>query len=400
MTGLDLVLDRATLPDGRVASIGIGAGRIAAIVSDGGRLEEAEQRRDLDLSLVVPGLVDGHNHLDTTFFSDTWKPHRPCKAGFDVAERIAIQKELLEDALPVGQRAGALVELAVSHGTTHIRTHVEIDVDLGLSHLEGILGVRERYRDAVTIQIVAFPRGVIKVQGTLELLDEALKMGADVVGGLDPAGFDGDVDGHLDAIFGLADHYGVGIDIHLHDRGALGLFELEEIAKRTRSLCMGGRVAVSHAYALGDAARPVLDRAAAELADVGVAIMTNAPGDHPFPPVLLLRQAGVTVFAGNDDIRDSWWPYGDADMLERAMLIGYRSGFYTDEELTVAFEMASYRAADALGITDYGLRVGDHADLVVLGARNIPEVVVTPPKGRDVYKKGRLVAQNGRFCGS
>ena len=80
MTGLDLVLDRATLPDGKVVSIGIGAGRITAIESDGGRLETAGQRRDLGLSLVVPGLVDGHNHLDTTFFGDTWRPHRPCTA--------------------------------------------------------------------------------------------------------------------------------------------------------------------------------------------------------------------------------------------------------------------------------------------------------------------------------
>ncbi len=400
MKGFDLVLDRATLPDGTVASIGVSSGHISSIEADNVGFESAGKREDLEMALVIPGLVDGHIHLDTTFLGDSWRPHRSCAAGFDVAERIAIQKELLKDALPVEQRAGALVELAVSRGTTHMRTHVEIDVELGLSHLEAILAVRERYRDAISIQIVGFPRGVIKVPGTLELLDEALKQGADVVGGLDPAGFDGDVVGHLDTIFGLAERHGVGIDIHLHDSGSLGLFELEEIAVRARAHGMQGRVAVSHAYALGEVPRPQMERTAAKLAVAGVAIMTNAPGDQPFPPIVPLREAGVTVFAGNDDIRDSWWPYGDADMLERAMLIGYRSGFYTDEELNVAFEMGSYCAADALGITDYGLHVGGHADLVVLGARNIPEAVVTRPKRRDVYKGGRLVARNGQFYGS
>lgn len=397
MTGFELVLDRATLPDGTVGCIGVSSGRVAAVEPDGVRLEPAARRVDLERALVIPGLVDGHIHLDTTFLGDSWKPHRPCTAGFDVAERIAIQKALLKDALPVEQRAAGLVELAVSRGTTHMRTHVEIDVELGLSHLEAIAAVRERYRDAVSIQIVGFPRGLIKVPGTLELLDEALKQGADVVGGLDPAGFDGDVDGHLDAIFGLAERHGVGIDIHLHDPGSLGLFELEEIAVRAQAHAMQGRVAVSHAYALGEAPRPRMEHTAAKLAVAGVAIMTNAPGDHPFPPIVPLREAGVTVFSGNDDIRDSWWPYGDADMLERAMLVGYRSGFYTDDELIVALDLATYRAAEALGIPDYGLRVGARADFVVLDARNVAEAVVARPRRRRVYKGGRLVALDGEF---
>ena len=400
MSGFDLVLDRATLPDGTIASIGMSSGSISAIEAGSVRLEPAEHREDLELALVIPGLVDGHIHLDTTFLGDSWRPHRPCAAGFDVAERIAIQKELLKDALPVEQRAGALVELAVSRGTTHMRTHVEIDVDLGLSHLEAILAVRERYRDAVSIQIVGFPRGVIKVPGTFELLDEALKQGADVVGGLDPAGFDGDVVSHLDTIFGLAERHGVGIDIHLHDSGSLGLFELEEIAVRTRAHGMQGRVAASHAYALGEAPRLQMERTAAKLAVAGVAIMTNAPGDHPFPPIVPLREAGVTVFAGNDDIRDSWWPYGDADMLERAMLIGYRSGFYTDDELNVALDLATHSAAEALGIPDYGLRAGARADLVVLDARNVAEAVVVRPPRSHVFKAGRLVARDGEFGGT
>ncbi|WP_313387456.1 amidohydrolase family protein, partial [Achromobacter aegrifaciens] len=98
---------------------------------------------------------------------------------------------------------------------------------------------------------------------------------------------------------------------------------------------------------------------ARKLADAGVAIMTNAPGDRAFPPVLALRAAGVRVFTGNDNIQDCWWPYGNGDMLQRAMLIGYRSGFYTDDDLLTALHMASHAGAAVLGLDGYGLQVGN-----------------------------------------
>ena len=393
----DLVLEHATLSSGPMSQIGIRSGHIAAIATEGENLGKADQRVDLAGALVVPGLVDGHIHLDTTLFGDRWRPHRPCRAGFDVAERISIQKETIADAVPLEERASALLERAVSRGTTHIRTHVEIDVDLGLVHLEGICRLREKYQHAVSLEIVAFPRGVIRREGTRELLEEAMRQGADVVGGLDPAGYEGDISRHLDTLFEIAEKFDKGIDIHLHDGGSIGLYELNEIARRTKFRSMQGRVAVSHAYALGELPWNAVAVTADHLAEAGVAIMTNAPGDHPFPPVLALRRAGVTVFAGNDDVRDSWGPYGDGDMLERAMIIGYRSGFYTDEELQVAFDLITSAGAQALAIPDYGLAIGNPADLVVLSASHIPHAVVSRPKREAVYKAGTIVARRGEF---
>jgi cytosine deaminase len=156
-------------------------------------------------------------------------------------------------------------------------------------------------------------------------------------------------------------------------------------------------VVVSHAYALGEVSNDAMLGTAERLAAANVAIMTNAPGDHPFPPIAALRAAGVTVFAGNDDIRDSWWPYGDGDMLERAMMIGYRSGFYTDAELAIAFDMITDAAAGVLHIPDYGVEVGSAADLVIVDARHAQEAVVARPMRRAVYKAGRLVARDGTF---
>jgi hypothetical protein len=182
------------------------------------------------------------------------------------------------------------------------------------------------------------------------LLEAAVREGAEVVGGIDPSTLDGDAEGQLDCVFGIADRLGAKIDIHLHEPDMQGVEQLARIAARTKALGLAGRVAVSHAYALGDVGQQALDQVARQLADAGVAIMTNAPGDRAFPPALRLREAGVRMFAGNDNIQDTWWPYGNGDMLQRAMLIGYRSGFYTDGELLAALDMASHAGAAVLAM--------------------------------------------------
>jgi cytosine deaminase len=397
MRRFDVIFERAKLPDGSTASIAVAAGKIAAISADA-PIADGAHRIDLENLLVIPGLIDGHLHLDKSFIADAWKPHRPCSGAFNVHERVGFEKELLGKGLSVEQRAAALIELVLSRGTMHIRSHVDIDANVGLRNLEGVLAAKERYRHLVSIEVVAFPQsGILASPGTRELMVEALANGADLVGGLDPAGFDRSIDGHLDAVFGIAEQRGVGIDIHLHDPGMLGIFELEEISKRTMALGLNGLVAVSHAYSLGQVPIDIAKRTAALLAKAGVAIMTNAPGDREFPPIHVLREAGVTVFAGNDNIRDAWWPYGDGDMLERAMTIGYRSGFYTDEELAIAFDMASGSAASAMRIPDYGLSVGAPADFIAIEARHIQEAVVARPARRSVYRAGQLVARDGQF---
>ena len=238
-----------------------------------------------------------------------------------------------------------------------------------------------------------FPQnGILRDPGTADLLDEAIAAGADLVGGLDPAGIDGDVKGHLDIVFGIAERRGVGVDIHLHDAGALGCFELRDIAARTIAAGLQGRVAVSHAFALGSGDTADVDATLAALARAGVAIMTNEPGSVPMPPVARLRAAGVLLFAGSDNIRDAWSPYGNGDMLERAMLIGYRQGMRGDADIAGCLDLATTAPARVLGLgADYGLTVGAWADLVVLDAASVPEAVVARPRDRLVIKRGVLL---------
>ncbi|WP_027169718.1 amidohydrolase family protein [Mesorhizobium sp. WSM3224] len=400
---MDCIVNRtrflnAKLADGTLADLTVAAGRFSAIAPAANTATPPAGAIDLAGQLVLPAFVEGHIHLDTSFYGDAWRPHIPCTNGFDVRERVAFQMRNLEQAAPMAERAKNQLELCVGNGSLAMRSHVMVDADVGLKHVETILAVREKYRDLVDVQLVAFPQsGILSSPGTAELLDEALKLGCDLIGGLDPASFDRDVDGHLDVVFGLAERHGAGIDIHLHDGGTLGLFEIEEIAARAKALGIGGKVAISHAYALGDISPDALAKAGEMLAASGVAIMTNAPGNHPFPPVAALRKAGVTVFAGSDNIRDSWWPYGDGDMLNRANMIGYRSGFYEDWELESAHDLASHAGAKALGLEGYGIAVGAKADFVALKAEHVPEAVVAVPKERTVYRAGREVARQGRM---
>lgn len=384
----------ARMPSGQHVDIRIVDGRIEA-VSEPAADRSPSDGLDVGGALVVPSFIDGHIHLDKTLLGLPFMPHR---RGATVADRILLEKQVRADlALSVSERGARLIETIVPLGTGRVRTHVDIDLEAGLSHLEHVLGLRERFAHLLDIQIVAFPQsGILRSLGVETLLDEALSSGADLVGGLDPALIDGDISKHLDIVFGLAHKHGVGVDIHHHEPGQLGLFALREIAARTKALGMAGRVAVSHAFSLGEALdiTPTLDA----LAEAGVAIATNAPGPVPMPPVKQLASKDILVFAGSDNIRDAWSPYGNGDMLERAALVGYRQGLLADEDIELAFAMITTNAAKALGVRDYGIVPGAKADLVVLDAMGVPEAVAGRAARRLVLKSGNIVARDGTLA--
>lgn len=383
----DRVFDNAVDIHGNPLRLAVKDGRFAEIGPDVA-CHASREVVDLGGRLVMPGFVDGHIHLDKSFVGDVWQPHVEAQS---LRDRLAAEKSLIARAKPMAERAQALIAQAASFGTMAMRCHVDVDATTGLSHLHAVMEAREQWREWMDIEIVAFPQaGVMSCTGTADILDAAMLEGATVIGGIDPTTFDGDADGQLDIVFGIAGKRGAKIDIHLHEPGMQGIEQLQRIAERTRALGVNGRVAVSHAYALGEVPLDVVDRIATVLADAGVAIMTNAPGDRPFPSVLRLRDAGVHVFAGNDNIRDAWWPYGNGDMLQRANLIGYRSGFYTDKDLLVALDMATEASAKVLGKRDYGLHPGNEASFLVIDAPNGAAAVAGVPNDRTIVRRGEF----------
>jgi cytosine deaminase len=387
---LDRLFDNAVDADGRPTRLAVKDGRFVAADAP----IRAAEVVDLNGRLVLPGFVDGHIHLDKSFVGDRWQPHVDAAS---LQERLRIEKRQLAQARPLAERIHALIAQAAAFGTIAMRSHVDVDTSTGLAHLHAVMAAREAWRGIVDIELVAFPQaGVVACPGTADLLDAAVREGAEVVGGIDPSVFDGDADAQLDIVFGIAERRGAKVDIHLHEPAGQGIEQLLRIAARTQALGLHGRVAVSHAYALGEVSADVVDRTAHALAEAGVSIMTNAPGDRAFPPVRRLRAAGVRVFAGNDNIRDAWWPYGNGDMLQRTMLIGYRSGFYTDAELNLALDMATTAGAAVLGRNDYGLAPGCEASFVALEAPNAAAAVAGVPAARLVVRRGEIRARSAQ----
>ena len=397
----DLLLTDARLADGRTgAAIAIAAGRITAILPAGAALPKAAETIALGGDLVLPALVDGHMHLDKTLFGLPWWPHQAAPVR---SSRIETDQRVLPN-LPLNTeaRASALIRRCVAHGTGHIRTHADITPDFGLDALHGVLAARDAHAHAVTVQTVAFPQAGVMRHGArvVELLDAAVREGADLVGGIDPCEVDRDPRGQLDAIFGVAERRGVGVDIHLHEPGEMGLFSIQEICARVKALGMQGRVTISHGFCLGGIAESKQAAAIALMAECGVALVSHGAGGATLPPLFQLRQAGVRVFCGNDDVRDTWSPYGTGDMLERAAVIGWRVDVRHDPQLHDLFDMVSGAGAAALGVVEHGVAVGMPANFFTLPAENIPEAIGQHPARRLVLFNGRVVARDGAWVGN
>lgn len=371
-------------------------GRISALLPAGSAAPELPVLLDGQGQLLLPALVESHVHFDKTLWALPWRPN---SAGPTRNHRIRNEQTLLPAlGVPMAERAGPLIEHCIARGSLYFRSHVDCQTAFGLQHIEDMLALRERYRHLVDIQLVAFPQGGLLISpGTLELMKAALELGVEVVGGIDPAGIDRDPIRHLDTVFELATRYRRGVDIHLHDLGELGRWEIERICDMTQDLGLQGQIVISHAYALGAFPPAELQGLADRLAALDIAVMTCAPPHVTVPPVAMLRSRGVTVCSGSDGIRDTWSPLGDGDLLERAMLMALRFGWSKDEELAMAFDAVSQGGAKALNIASYGLEVGCPANLLLLPAENIGEAVVNRSLQRTVVSRGQVVARDGVF---
>lgn len=387
-------LDNVRPYGGAAEDIWIEDGRIAGRYPAGAVAEKGPSLASG--GLLLPSLVESHVHLDKTLWGQPWHSN---SAGPNLSDYIANERRVLrQQKIPVAERASALLEQCIVRGSLAIRCHVDVGPDIGLSHVEAMLSVREAYQEWVDIQFVAFPQtGLLTAPGTLALMDEALAMGVDLVGGLDPCGIEQDPIRHLDAIFNLAAKYDKGLDIHLHDKGELGLWQIERILDFTERFHRQGRVMISHGYCLGmtvwERIRPLAER----LARLEVSVMSSAPADTPVPPFLALKEAGVNLCLGSDGIRDAWSPMGNGDMLERSMLLAYRFDLNKDEQLRAAFDAATLAGARALGLERYGLEPGCDANLMLLPAETVGEVVVARPLSRTLLRRGQVIARDGEL---
>ncbi|MFD9029566.1 amidohydrolase [Streptomyces sp. NPDC059567] len=368
--------------DGRV--VDGPAPRGAQVVDGGGRI-------------ALPSLVDAHIHPDKTTWGGSWVSRKPASG---IADYVAQDVELFRgQRRPVAERAYGLMAHAVTRGTRAMCAHADVAPAYGLAGVEGVAEARRRLRHALDVQIVAFPQhGVVRTPGTAELLEEAARTGAiDMIGGIDPIGFDDALDEQLDLVFGIADRHGIGVDIHLHDRGEKGIKAMRGIIDRTRALSLAGKVTVSHVFCLPGLTDGELGALAADLGDQDIALTTVAPSDSLVLPIARLREHGVRVGLGSDGVRDSWSPFGNADMLHRAHLLGWVTDVRLDEELTNCYRVAAHGGADVMGLAHADLEPGAPADFVLVRGECLPQVVVDMPRRDMVVHGGVVVARDGEF---
>ncbi len=371
-------------------------------IRDGWFAERGQQKAAVEIDgggqIALPGLVEAHTHLDKTLVGMDWFENRvgPTRNERILADRRA-KRELGIDARRQSMRQ---IMQTLAFGVMHVRSHVDVDTEIGIANIEGVVETRDKVKDLVDVQIVAFPQsGMLVREGTLALMEEAIKAGADIVGGIDPASIDRDPVRHLDAIFSLADRYQKPIDIHLHEPGDLGAFCLELILERTRALSLQGKVMVSHAYCLGmldpQRQRSLIDALAAER----IAVMTVGSPSAPALPLRVLLQSGVVMASGSDGIQGTWEPWGNGDMLERAKYLAQRNGMTNDADLKETAGICTFGGAEGIGLTHYGLLEGCRGDLVLVPARTLAEAVALTPQKRTVIRRGQVVARDGMLCG-
>lgn len=389
----DLLIKNTRPMGGAPADILIRQGRIAAIgenlSAEGAVTEDAAGR------IAIPGLVDAHTHLDKSLLGYPWYKN---EVGPRLIDKIDNERKVKRDfGLDAHVQSMRQSLQSVGYGTTLIRTHVDIDTDQGLIALEGVMETRRKLARVVEIEIVAFPQsGLMRRPGTAELLDQAMAMGADLVGGLDPCGMDRDPKAHLDTIFAIAEKYGKGIDIHLHEGGELGAFSMEMIFERIRAHGMQGKVAVSHAFCLGLPDWNVSQALIDTCAELDVPILTTAPPSREVPSLKRLRSAGVRFGAGVDGFRDTWGPYGNGDMLERAMLLGMKNNLRRDDELLMALDVCTTGGAMAMDRAEHALAIGGRGDVVIVEGESVGEAIVTHQPRKLVVTAGSVAARDGK----
>ncbi|SNR78656.1 Cytosine/adenosine deaminase [Haloechinothrix alba] len=346
--------------------------------------------------LALPGFVNAHAHVDKSWWGQPWVSY-----GGEATTQGRIAHERAERdkyGIPSVDGATAVLREFLRHGTTATRTHVDVDLGIGLRGIDNVRAAAAALDGAVEVEIVAFPQdGVVRRPGVLDLLDQAAAAGASNIGGIDPASIDRDPVAQLDGLFEIAERRGVGIDIHLHDGGELGAFQMELVIDRTRRAGLHGRVTIAHGFALGELPAQRQGELLDALGEVGISWTTVAPVPSAPLPWRDMCEAGMPLGLGTDGIRDLWSPYGDGDMLRTAQRFAQLHRLRADDDLTRAVGLASTAGGDFVHRTGHDLAPGARADIVLLDAENVPDALVRTPRRRLVMAGGRIVAGDGEL---
>ncbi|MBO0479885.1 amidohydrolase family protein [Vagococcus fluvialis] len=356
-------------------------------------------------NVLIPGLVESHIHLDKALIAS----RKPNQSG-TLQEAIQVTAELKptfteED---IYTRAKTTLDMIIPRGVTAIRTHAEFDPAQGFTGFNTIMKLKEEYKDLVDIQVVAFPQeGIFKAPGTEAMMYEAMDMGADVVGGI-PYN-DAPANEHIDLIFEIAKKYDKDIDLHQDFADESTNMSIEYLCNKTIAEGYEGRVSVGHLTALHALTPEELAPIVELMAKAQISVMALPATDlhlgarndtynvrRAVTPIRKLRDGGVNVCIATNNIRNAFTPYGNGDIMQTAMLAIPVAHLGGADDLPTVLPMITENPAKALKLKDYGIAVGNKADVVLLDTQDILNSIIDIPERLTVIKNGKVTVENSK----
>jgi cytosine/creatinine deaminase len=368
--------------------------------------QKGRQEIDAAGSLVLPGLFNLHFHADKCLLGEVMRPN----VSGTLPEAIEITNDFKRkyDPAEVAARAIRALEAGVKNGTSFFRLFSDVGTIGGLRAARGLLLAREKFGRYCDIQVVAFPQeGIARDPGAAELLDEAIKEGCDIVGGLPWYEYtDADARDHIDICFEIAKRYDRDIHMLVDDTDDANSRSLEYLALKTMREQWHGRVTASHCGAMAGYNDVYAAKIVDMVATAGITISCNAhinlvcsarldrePRRRGIVRVKELLTRGVNVVTSQDDVNDPYYPFGKPDPLECASMIAHVAQLTLPHELEQVMDMVTVNSARAARVKSYGIAAGNKADLVVVGAPSVHEALRTQPLRRHVIKNGGEVAR-------
>jgi cytosine/creatinine deaminase len=394
---MDLIIRNARLSDraGEPLDIGVENGRIVAVEH---AIASDAPEYDAQGRLACPGLIETHIHLDKSRIIDRCAPQerRTLSPVFGVTP---VKKHMtVED---VRARAAQTVEQCILHGTTRMRTQVEVDPGIGMRGFEGVEALIAEYKWAIDIEICVFPQeGLISFPGTDALLVEGLRRGAKVLGGAPR--YDKDEAGQIRRIFALAREFDVDIDMHLDVGNTPDAMNIHLVRELTDQYRRGGRVVVGHMAKLSLLPPDELATLARQMADSGIAVtvlpatdlfLMGRDRDHSVvrgvADANVLCDHGVNCSLSSNNVLNPATPYGDCSLIRMANL--YANVLQVDRpaRLRECFDMLTHRSARLMNLNDYGFAIGNPADIVIIEAQSPEQAVAEIAQPLAVFKNGK-----------
>jgi len=399
---MDLIIRNtrlSTRPGDTPIDIGVEDGRIAAL---GAALAAEGQEHDAAGGLVCAGLIETHIHLDKSRLIERCPPEETREIN-PVKSVAPMKKTLTVD--DVRSRAVRTLEECILHGTTRMRTQVEVDPGIGMRGFEAVMSLVADYRWAIDIEVCVFPQeGLTNYPGTDELLSEGLKRGAKVIGGAPR--YDTNGAAQINRIFELACEFDVDVDIHLDVGPSADHLYVHQVCDLTERYRRGGRVVVGHMAKLSTMRPEPLAGVARRMADVGVAVtvlpatdlyLMGRDQDHNVRRGVAdanrLVAHGVNCSLSTNNVLNPATPYGDCSLVRMANLHANVLQVRHPNELRECFAMLTERSARLINLRDYGIAVGNPADFVLFDVGTPEQVIAEIRNPLSAFKHGRQTMQ-------